>query len=126
MPTRKIRTPLTGLLLLALVLTPWLSFWSTPQLARTAAGETVVICTLEGLKTIRLDANGIIADTPAPDGLHCPALHLAKLFSQTVLPGPMLPDLPIQAQHSPHHHHHYTHIVPHLSVYSERAPPHQG
>ncbi|MEZ5479667.1 MAG: hypothetical protein R3E95_19980 [Thiolinea sp.] len=124
MPARNPRTLLIGLLLLTLALTPWLSFWTTPLLARTTQGETVVLCTLQGLKTVQLDRNGVIANTDADSSdWHCPALQLAKLFNQTTLPDLLVMPVHPQPRAQTLVDSSYTYTVPHLSVYVGRAPP---
>lgn len=100
-----------------LAMLPWLSFWTTPQLANRQ-GQTVVLCTLEGFKEATVYPQGL-----AWDGLHCPALHLLDALGQGgawARPAVLLPDvypLPF-ARLRP-----YVYSSQHFSVYSSRAPP---
>ncbi|MEZ5536305.1 MAG: hypothetical protein R3F02_11860 [Thiolinea sp.] len=105
------------MLTLVLMMTPWLSFWTTPVLGHAQNGEQVVLCSL---KTVTIDQNGKLV-TAATE--RCPALELLKVFSQTVhtatsyAPGPVYPTrLSVITSN-------YHYSVPHLSVYAGRAPP---
>ena len=108
---------ISWMLTLVLMMTPWLSFWTTPVLGQHQNGEQVVLCSLQ---TITIDQNGNRIDTPTEQ---CPALQLLKAFSQTVH---------TDAGHMPGERHpaqlsvitpRYFYSVPHLSVYVGRAPP---
>lgn len=106
-------------LTLVLMMTPWLSFWTTPVLA-VQHGEQMVLCTLQGLKAVTTGQN----DQQIEDSTgHCPALQLLQAFSQTAH---------TNSDNPPYLHHsavpntdniHYFYTVPHLSVYAGRAPP---
>lgn len=104
-------------LTLVLMMTPWLSFWTTPVLGHSQNGEQVVLCSL---KTVTLDQNGNIIEAPTEQ---CSALQLLKAFSQTTLAD--INQIPLE-RHSAQLSiitANYLYSVPHLSVYTGRAPP---
>lgn len=108
---------LSWMLTLVIMMTPWLSFWTTPVLGHSQNGEQVVLCSLQ---TVTIDQNGNIIKA-APE--RCPALELLKVFSQTAhtdagnLSGQHYPaQLSIITAN-------YLYSVPHISVYTGRAPP---
>jgi len=86
----------TWLMVLTIMLTPWLSFWTTPVLANSGQGKTVVLCTLEGLQRVVLDKNNthseygqwmgaVPADIAEPaDSTPCAAIQLEQAFSQSL------------------------------------------
>lgn len=103
------------ILTLAIIMTPWLSFWTTPVLANNSQGETVVLCTLQGLQRVTVKTTGIassdselytnssIIAEPIESNAHCSAIQLQKVFSQALHFPPILsalPHYPLQFEHS--------------------------
>lgn len=108
---------ISWMLTLVLMMTPWLSFWTTPVLAQHQNGEQVVLCSLQ---IITIDQNGKRIDAPTEQ---CSALQLLKAFSQTAhtdvshvasvrYPAELAVITP-----------RYFYDAPHFSVYVGRAPP---
>lgn len=108
---------LSWMLTLVIMMTPWLSFWTTPVLGHTQHGEQVVLCSLQ---TVTIDQNGNIIEAASE---RCSALELLKVFSQTVHAETGKTANP----HYPAQHRtvasNYLYSVPHISVYTSRAPP---
>jgi len=91
---RQAKQLLNALLLILLVgMGPLLGFWTTPLMLPVAQGELVFVCTLQGIKSIRVDPQ-TGQQTAAPQQDHCSALQLLSVLGQGLprLPAP----LPIQ------------------------------
>lgn len=70
----------TWILIAAYLLQPVLSYLATPFVAHNASGQTVVICTLQGSKSITLD---IPAVEQLQNAEHCSALQLLHSLAST-------------------------------------------
>lgn len=103
-------------------MTPWLSFWTSPLLSSNAKGETIVVCTINGYKSITLEAQ-VPQLTLEEVSDYCAVLQLADALGSSPLPQIIIPALtPIPFQlDTPYSA--YAYQVPHLSLYSSRAPP---
>ncbi|MEZ5534619.1 MAG: hypothetical protein R3F02_03245 [Thiolinea sp.] len=74
------------LLILSILMGPVLSMWTTPMLVKTAQGEQVFLCTMQGVEAVTLLPDGTITRTAddAETTDTCPALYLQALFSQSL------------------------------------------
>ena len=95
--TRPLRTRTAWVLIIGVLLQPLLTYLITPLIADNGRGNHVLICTLNGMKEVRVD--------PSATDLHnqyndedCPALRLAQLVSSAGLAAPLtLPPLALYA-----------------------------
>ena len=101
---------------------PLLTFLATPIAHARDDGRWVVLCTLQGVKSIYVSAEGKIAQS-APEET-CPALQLLHLVgSATCIAPPPLPVGMLYVLGMVDRLHVYAYLAPHISVYPPRAPP---
>lgn len=120
--SRRVSTFTVWVLIAGFLLQPVLAYLVTPVLAHDAKGQQIVICTLKGAKSVRVDLPAI-ADQGG-DAEHCSALKLyqmagtAQLAEAPVLPPVVLYSIAVVDQTARH-----AHRALHFSAYSTRAPP---
>lgn len=103
-------------------MTPWLSFWTSPLISNNAKGETVVMCTINGFKsvTIKPQAPQLTLEEVSD---YCAVLQLADALSGSPLPKVSTPQWQVTPYLLDTPYVSYVYHVPHLSLYSSRAPP---
>lgn len=104
---------------LVITMTPWLSFWTSPLLSNNSNGETVIVCTVNGFKSITLTPQFTADDVSDA----CAALQLADALSSSPLPSANKANLAPYPHTLNTPHFTYAYEVPHYSLYSSRAPP---
>lgn len=113
--------PVAWLLVACFLLQPVLAYLATPSVTRTADGVMVVVCTLQGEKTVRLDLPSP-AHEPGTD--HCAALQLFQIAGTGVtgqpLRAPALALFAIGVVDTPTP---VRHALPVFAAYAPRAPP---
>lgn len=108
-------------LLAAFLLQPVLTYLATPLVTHDTQGQQIVICTLQGEKSVLLDLPGPDADDGAE---HCPALKLYQIAGTLQIVEPPLPPmLVLQMLHLLDQTAEHAHHALHFSAYSTRAPP---
>ena len=118
-------------------MTPWLSFWATPVIGHNQQGETVVLCTLNGLQRVvvpttesaqlkdvdlYLDST-LTVKADAQNQQYCPALQLVKAFSQGLLTAPIATPSPYPSNTLAPDGHYVFHTTDAFNAYRGRAPP---
>lgn len=109
------------MLLLTFLLQPLLAYLVTPLVTHDAQGLQVVICTLQGERTVTLDLPGS-TDTDKID--HCPALELFQIAGTSQISAP--PAMPVSTLYVVevlHPSANVAHRRLHFSAYATRAPP---
>ena len=109
-------------MILVITMSPWLSFWTSPLLSNNAKGETVVVCTVNGFKSITLEpqASQLTLEEVSD---YCAVLQLADALGSSPLPQVIISELLPTPFHLDTPYSAYVYHVPHLSLYSSRAPP---
>ncbi|PWQ98594.1 hypothetical protein [Leucothrix pacifica] len=100
-------------------MTPWLNFWTTPLISSNAKGETVIVCTVNGFKSVTLKAHLTLEEVSD----YCAVLQLADALGSSPLPTPGIPAFTPTPFQQNTIYTSYVYRVPHLSLYSSRAPP---
>lgn len=103
-------------------MTPWLSFWTSPLLSTNAKGETVVVCTINGFKSITLEPQTPELTLEEVSD-YCAALQLADALGNSPPPQVNTPEFASTKFRLNTPYSAYVYQVPHLSLYSSRAPP---
>jgi hypothetical protein len=113
--------PVAWLLVACFLLQPVLAYLATPSVTQTSDGITVVVCTLHGEKTVRLD---LPAPAQEPGADLCPALQLFQIAGTGVtgqpLRAPVLALFSIGVVDAPAP---VRHALPVFAAYAPRAPP---
>ena len=78
-------------LLVLLLVAQWVGAVPMPLRAMAAAGEAVVICSVDGMRTIHLGPDGRPAEPPPADALHCALMCLGPVTGDGLPPPPVLP-----------------------------------
>ncbi|PWQ98351.1 hypothetical protein DKT75_04275 [Leucothrix arctica] len=108
------------MLSLMMLMTPWLSFWTSPHLISNNANQYLLVCTINGIEKRSIST---LSDQVVNWQTHCSALQLADILSHSALPTVetiILSKLPSEDQNRLSF---YQHTVPHISAYTSRAPP---
>jgi hypothetical protein len=116
-----VRLSVVYALLAVVLLQPLLAYLATPLVTKDGDGHQIAICTLEGIRLIKVDIPGLDLDPP-PE--HCSALQLVQLSGTTpVTEPPAAPAVVLFAvtllDQTVRRDHHSLHF----SAYSTRAPP---
>lgn len=115
----EIRVAVAWVLIGTFLLQPILTYLVTPLIDHDAQGEQIVICTLQGERTVTLD----LSDGEGESG-HCPALELFQVAGTSQISAP--PTMPVSTLYvvevlQPTAN--VTHRRLHFSAYATRAPP---
>lgn len=103
-----------------MLMTPWLSFWTSPVLIGEHTNQQLLVCTINGVEWRSIPS----ADKQLEQWQeHCNALQLADTLSHSTPPNvdqKKLQRYPDKNKRSPSFYHY---VVPHISAYIGRAPP---
>jgi hypothetical protein len=120
-PPRVVRPLTTWLLVAGFLLQPVLAYLVTPLIAHDAAGQQVVVCTLEGQKLVTLD---LPSAGEGQGSEHCSALKLFQMAGSAAPSSPLLPpDVGLYAIGPLDRNADHQHLTLHFSAYATRAPP---
>jgi hypothetical protein len=120
-PPRVVRPLTTWLLVAGFLLQPVLAYLVTPLIAHDAAGQQVVVCTLEGQKLVTLD---LPSAGEGQGSEHCSALKLFQMAGSAAPSSPLLPpDVGLYAIGPLDQNADHPHRTLHFSAYATRAPP---
>lgn len=103
-----------------MLMTPWLSFWTSPTLIGNNTNQQQLVCTINGVEWRSI---------PTVDREfehwqeHCNALQLADILSHSTLPNVEQEKLQRHLGKNRPSLSFYHHTVLHLSAYTSRAPP---
>lgn len=114
------RALLVWILIAGFLLQPVLAYLVTPVLTHDVKGQQIVICTLQGEKTITIDLPSLADESTE----HCSALKLYQMAGAAqVSQPPDVPDVVLYAVQLVDHTAQLSHRRLHFSAYSTRAPP---
>lgn len=82
---------LTGLLSVLLLLQGLFPLHAHTELRLNASGELVQVCTIDGLRSVIVDEQGIVHEQPDEESLPSPAIALSQILTEA------LPDIPVTA-----------------------------
>jgi hypothetical protein len=120
-PMRRQPDTVVWVLLAAFLLQPVLTYLATPLVTHDTQGQQIVICTLQGEKSVLLDLPGPDADDGAE---HCPALKLYQIASiSQISEPPASPVVTLYAVEFLEQTASVAHHTLHFSAYSTRGPP---